>query len=65
MVLFENTVVNQSVEVKTRHGVFKGIVKYKGCLNGIAGDWIGIHLSHPGVYHISGIRIPRTYVQFI
>ena len=48
MVLFENTGINQDVEVRTRHGIFKGVVKYKGSLNGVAGDWIGVHLSQPG-----------------
>ena len=48
MVLFDNIVVNQRVEVRMRAGVYKGTVKYKGPLNGVPGDWIGVALDVKG-----------------
>ena len=48
MVLFENINVNQRVEVLRDGCVYTGTVKYKGNINGIAGDWVGIELDLPG-----------------
>jgi len=48
MVLFENINVNQRVEVLRDGQVYSGIVKYKGCINGISGEWVGVELDIPG-----------------
>ena len=48
MVLFENIVLNQRVEVRMRNGIYKGTVKYKGPINGVPGDWVGVALEEPG-----------------
>ena len=45
MVLFENITINQRVEVLQDGAVMTGIVRYKGCLNGIRGEWVGIELD--------------------
>ena len=48
MVLFENINVNQRVEVLRDDQVFTGTVKYKGIINGICGEWVGVELDLPG-----------------
>ena len=48
MVSFTNIMLNQPVEVRKRGSICKGVVKYKGSLNGIPGDWVGVALSMPG-----------------
>jgi len=55
MVLFENINVNQRVEVLRDGLVYCGTVKYKGCINGISGEWVGIELDLPGTRHIGPI----------
>ena len=55
MVLFENINVNQRVEVLRDDGnIHPGTVRYKGCINGIRGEWVGVELDCPGkMYHIN------------
>jgi len=48
MVLFENINVNQRVEVLRDSQIYSGTVKYKGCINGIVGEWVGVELDEPG-----------------
>ena len=48
MVLFENVAVNQRVEVLRDGQVYSGTVKYKGNINGISGEWVGIELDLSG-----------------
>ena len=48
MVLFENININQRVEVKWKGQIEPGTVKYKGCINGVPGDWVGVSLDYPG-----------------
>ena len=48
MVLFINVNLNQRVEVKHLNRVYTGTVKYKGCINGVIGDWVGIILDKKG-----------------
>jgi len=48
MVLFENIKVNQRVEVLRDGLVYTGTVKYKGCINGVSGEWVGVELDLPG-----------------
>jgi len=50
MVLFENINVNQRVEVLRDGQIYSGTVKYKGSINGISGEWVGIELELPGTY---------------
>lgn len=53
MVLFENINVNQRVEVLRDDGnINSGTVRYKGCINGMRGEWVGVELDCPGkMYH--------------
>jgi len=48
MVLFENINVNQRVEVLRDGEVYSATVKYKGNINGISGEWVGVELDLPG-----------------
>jgi len=48
MVLFENINVNQRVEVLRDGEIYSGTVKYKGNINGISGEWVGVELDLPG-----------------
>jgi len=50
MVLFENVNVNQRVEVLRDGRIYAGTVKYKGNINGISGEWVGVELDLPGTY---------------
>jgi len=50
MVLFENVNVNQRVEVLRDDRIYAGTVKYKGNINGISGEWVGVELDLPGTY---------------
>jgi len=50
MVLFENINVNQRVEVLRDGRIYAGTVKYKGNINGISGEWVGVALDLPGTY---------------
>ena len=47
MVLFVNAVVGQYVEVKHDNQILCGTIRYKGHLNGVSGDWIGVELEYP------------------
>ena len=47
MVLFVNVVVGQFVEVKHRNHIVCGTVRYKGHLNGVLGEWVGVELEYP------------------
>ena len=48
MVLFSNVNVGQKVEVFHEGHIYCGKVKYKGTLNGVGGDWVGVELDVPG-----------------
>lgn len=48
MVLFTNVCIGQRIEVKHAGKIYSGKVKYKGPLNGVSGDWVGIELDVPG-----------------
>jgi len=48
MVLFENINVNQRVEVLRDMQIYSGTVKYKGNINGISGEWVGVELDLQG-----------------
>ena len=47
MVLFANAVIGQYVEVKHNSRIVCGTIRYKGHLNGVKGDWIGVELEYP------------------
>jgi len=34
--------------VKWRGGIYTGVVRFKGSLSGIQGDWVGVALAQPG-----------------
>jgi len=48
MVLYSNVTINQRVELLYHGNVIKGTVKYKGGVNTLQGDWVGIALDMPG-----------------
>ena len=50
MVLFVNINLNQRVEVLYNRRIIEGTVKYKGCINGVAGDWVGVELKENGEF---------------
>ena len=59
MVLFENINVNQRVEVLRDGRIYAGTVKYKGRINGISGEWVGVELDLPGTYAVArGPKLP-------
>ncbi|XP_077988049.1 uncharacterized protein LOC144442548 [Glandiceps talaboti] len=60
MVLFANVCVGQRVEVKYKGHVYRGVVKYKGSLNLIKGDWVGVELDEPAGKH-NGLFQGRQY----
>lgn len=60
MVLFENINLNQRVEVLRAGVVYSGTVKYKGCINGVRGEWVGIDLDQPEGQH-DGMLNARRY----
>ncbi|XP_076804212.1 uncharacterized protein LOC143448378 [Clavelina lepadiformis] len=47
MVLFVNIKIGQFVEVRHKSHVLCGTVRYKGHLNGEAGEWVGVELEYP------------------
>lgn len=47
MVLFDNITNNQRVEVRHDGQIVSGTVKFKGSLNGVKGEWVGIALDKP------------------
>ncbi len=48
MVLLDNIKIGQRVEVKWDGHILHGTVKFKGCINGVAGDWVGVALDLAG-----------------
>ncbi|XP_070538823.1 uncharacterized protein [Ptychodera flava] len=60
MVLFENVFVGQRVEVKYKGHIYAGVVKYKGAINLIKGDWVGVELDEPVGKH-NGLFQGRQY----
>lgn len=48
MVLFSNINLNQRVELQHDNQIYTGTVKYKGGVNTLIGDWVGISLDYPG-----------------
>jgi len=61
MVLFENIYVNQRVEVLRDGAIYAGTVKYKGNINGITGEWVGVELDLPG----TNIRVGKMLRVFV
>ena len=57
MVLFVNVNIGQRVEVKWKNRIVPGTVKYKGGVNRVAGDWVGVALD------ASGMTVFLTFVQ--
>ena len=50
MVLFSNINLNQRVELLYNHAeVLRATVKYKGAVNTLDGDWVGLALDKPGL----------------
>jgi hypothetical protein len=48
MVLFDNISIGQKVEVLRSGRVFSGVVKFKGFLNNVPGEWVGVALDQKG-----------------
>jgi dynactin complex subunit len=64
MVLFENINLNQRVEVLQDDIVYTGTVKYKGCLNGLRGEWVGVELDLPGETTVSLKKFSQIDVKY-
>ena len=62
MVLFENINVNQRVEVLLDGDIYSATVKYKGCINGVAGEWVGLELDTRGTESIPGFAVSLTTI---
>ncbi|PAA49929.1 hypothetical protein BOX15_Mlig004166g1, partial [Macrostomum lignano] len=50
MVLFDNIAIGQNVEVKHLNELYPAKVRYKGGLNSMKGDWVGLELYEPVGY---------------
>ena len=48
MVLFDNIKIGQRVEVRWRGSIEPGTIKYKGAINGVGGEWVGVSLDRKG-----------------
>ena len=48
MVLHANVNVGQRVEVLLGGNIYRGIVRYKGCIATKKGDWVGVEFDLPG-----------------
>ena len=57
MVLYVNVHLNQRVEVKLNGRILTATVCFKGCLNGIQGDWVGLCMDTRG-NHLDTQRHP-------
>ena len=53
MVLFSNITIGQIVEVRHENHIHCGTVRYKGHLNGVSGEWVGLELNYPVGSHNS------------
>ena len=47
MVLYSNINLNQRVELIYDNQLLRGTVKYKGAVNNLDGEWIGVSLDMP------------------
>lgn len=50
MVLYSNVNLNQRVELIYDNQLLRGTVKYKGAVNNLDGEWIGVALDLPCKY---------------
>ena len=48
MVLYDNIKIGQRVEVRWQGWIEPGTIKYKGALNGVRGEWVGVALDRKG-----------------
>lgn len=62
MVLYDNININQKVEVLRNGRIYPATVKYKGTLNGVGGDWVGVSFDLPIGKH-DGMLAGRRYFQ--
>lgn len=47
MVLYSNVNLNQRVELLYNNNLLRGTVKFKGAVNNLDGEWIGVALDQP------------------
>ncbi|XP_041355953.1 uncharacterized protein LOC121373387 [Gigantopelta aegis] len=62
MVLHSNVNVGQRVEVLQGGSIYRGIVRYKGCIATRKGDWVGVEFDFP-VGDNCGMVRGRSYFQ--
>ncbi|XP_064615411.1 CAP-Gly domain-containing linker protein 2-like [Liolophura sinensis] len=62
MVLFVNVNLGQRVDVYLWDNIYTGTVRYKGCLNSLKGEWVGVELDKAVGTH-SGMIKGRRYFQ--
>jgi len=55
MVLFSNINANQRVELRYKHEILRGTVKYKGPVVSLDGDWVGVALDEPCKFSVSSM----------
>ena len=60
MVLLVDIYVGQYVQVRLKDKIVFGTVRYKGHLNGVEGDWVGVELEYPLGKH-NGVWRGRQY----
>lgn len=48
MVLFVNVNLGQRVDVCLWDNIYTGTVRFKGCLNSLKGEWVGVELDKAG-----------------
>ena len=60
MVLLLDIYIGQYVEVRLKNKIVCGTVRYKGHLNGVDGDWVGVALEYPLGKH-NGVWRGRHY----
>ncbi|KAK2139938.1 hypothetical protein LSH36_1549g00017 [Paralvinella palmiformis] len=60
MVLFDNIKIGQRVEVRWRGSIEPGTIKYKGAINGVGGEWVGVSLDRKVGLH-GGMLKGRRY----
>ncbi len=65
--LFENITINQRVEVRHNGKVLQGTVKFKGCLNGRNGEFVGILLAKRGkiIIRLLTATCSKTFIIFV
>lgn len=60
MVLYVDILVGQYVQVRLKNKIVFGTIRYKGHLNGVDGDWVGVELEYPLGKH-NGVWRGRQY----